>query len=234
MKYTILMYVLRIPIVLISLSIHEFSHALTAYKLGDPTAKSMGRLTLNPLRHIDPIGLIMMIVIGFGYARPVPVSSRYFKKPRRDMALTAAAGPISNIILSLLALVIFNFVAMITPQTEGGVGYNVWIGAMLFFVVMAQLNLFLALFNLIPVPPLDGSRIAFMFLPAKWYFGLMKYERYIMIGFMVIVLVLHRVFGISIIYGVSRFFLGNLEILLSKIPIFQNGIFYFLQLLSIS
>ena len=234
MKYTILMYVLRIPIVLISLSIHEFSHALTAYKLGDPTAKSMGRLTLNPLRHIDPIGLIMMIVIGFGYARPVPVSSRYFKKPRRDMALTAAAGPISNLILSLLALVIFNFVAMITPQTEGGVGYNIWIGAMLFFVVMAQLNLFLALFNLIPVPPLDGSRIAFMFLPAKWYFGLMKYERYIMIGFMVIVLVLHRVFGISIIYGVSRFFLGNLEILLSKIPIFQNGIFYFLWLLSIS
>ena len=234
MKYTILMYVLRIPIVLISLSIHEFSHALTAYKLGDPTAKSMGRLTLNPLRHIDPIGLIMMIVIGFVYARPVPVSSRYFKKPRRDMALTAAAGPISNLILSLLALVIFNFVAMITPQTEGGVGYNIWIGAMLFFVVMAQLNLFLALFNLIPVPPLDGSRIAFMFLPAKWYFGLMKYERYIMIGFMVIVLVLHRVFGISIIYGVSRFFLGNLEILLSKIPIFQNGIFYFLWLLSIS
>ena len=106
--------------------------------------------------------------------------------------------------------------------------------AMLFFVVMAQLNLFLALVNLIPVPPLDGSRIAFMFLPAKMYFGLMKYERYIMIGFMVIVLVLHRVFGISIIYGVSRFFLGNLEILLSKIPIFQNGIFYFLQLLSIS
>lgn len=233
MNYVILMYLLRIPMVLLSLSVHEFSHGLMAYKLGDQTAKNFGRLTLNPIKHIDLVGLLMMIVVGFGYAKPVPVNTRYFKHPRSGMALTAAAGPISNILLSIISIFIFNFVAMINPAQTSGFGYNVWIGAMMFFVIGAELNLFLALFNLIPIPPLDGSRIAFMFLPTKWYFGLMKYERYIMIGFMAIVIILHRVFNISIVSGVSMFFLGNFEILLSKIPIFAGNFNVFVNVLAL-
>ena len=225
----ILYYVLRIPAVLIALTFHECAHGWVSYKLGDPTAKNLGRLTLNPIKHIDPIGFLMMIVVGFGYARPVPVNSRYYSKPKRDMALTAAAGPAMNLILSILALLIFNFIAMIEPAE--GVAANVWTVALMFFVILAELNLYLALFNLIPVPPLDGSRIAYIFLPTKWYFGLMKYERYIMIGFMAIIIILHRVFGISILSGISMFFLGNLELLLSKIPIFSNGISIFIQIL---
>lgn len=225
----ILYYVLRIPAVLIALTFHECAHGWVSYKLGDPTAKNLGRLTLNPIKHIDPIGFLMMIVVGFGYAKPVPINSRYYSKPKRDMALTAAAGPAMNLILSILALVIFNFIAMIEPAE--GIAANVWTVALMFFVIAAELNLYLALFNLIPVPPLDGSRIAYIFLPTKWYFGLMKYERYIMIGFMATIIILHRVFGISILSGISMFFLGNLEILLSKIPIFSNGISIFIQIL---
>lgn len=227
---TILYYVLRIPAVLIALTFHECAHGWMSYKLGDPTAKNLGRLTLNPIKHIDPIGFLMMIVVGFGYAKPVPINSRYYSKPKRDMALTAAAGPVMNIILAILSVLIFNLFAMAAPDKYEETPV-VLLCAMLFFVITAQLNLFLALFNLIPVPPLDGSRIAYIFLPTKWYFGLMRYERYIMIGFMALVIILHRVFGISIISGVSMFFLGNLEVLISKIPAFSKGLYYFVSII---
>ena len=229
---TILYYVLRIPAVLIALTFHECAHGWMSYKLGDPTAKNLGRLTLNPIKHIDPIGFLMMIVVGFGYAKPVPINSRYYSKPKRDMALTAAAGPVMNIILAILSVLIFNLFAMAAPDPDKYEDIPVVLFCtMCFFVITAQLNLFLALFNLIPVPPLDGSRIAYIFLPTKWYFGLMRYERYIMIGFMALVIILHRVFGISIISGVSMFFLGNLEVLISKIPAFSKGLYYFVSII---
>ena len=98
----ILMYLLSLPIILLALSVHEASHGIMANKLGDPTAKNFGRLTLNPLKHIDPFGFLCMLFFHFGWAKPVPVNSRYFKKPRRDMALTATAGPVSNILISLI------------------------------------------------------------------------------------------------------------------------------------
>ena len=229
--YTILMYVIRVPVVLLSLAFHECAHALTAYKLGDPTAKSMGRLTLNPLRHIDPIGALMMLVIGIGYAKPVPVNSRYFKKPRRDMALVAAAGPLSNFLLCIVSLIVFNLFAAIDIGETGGFLLYLWEGTLMFFAAAAELNIMLAIFNIIPIPPLDGSRIAFMFLPAKWYFGLMKYERYIMIGFFAVVLFMTRILKISIISIVSIYVLSAFQSLLSHIPLFQYGLYYLIQCL---
>lgn len=229
LTYTILMYVIRVPVVLLSLAFHECAHAFMSYKLGDPTAKAMGRLTLNPLRHIDPLGALMMFFIGIGYAKPVPVNSRYFKKPRRDMALVAAAGPLSNLILCIVSLIIFNLFAAINVESTSGAMFYLWRGTLMFFAAAAELNIMLAIFNLIPIPPLDGSRIAFMFLPAKWYFGLMKYERFIMIGFFAVVLFMTRVLRISIISYISLYVLGAFQSLLSYIPLFENGIYYLIQ-----
>lgn len=229
--YTILMYVIRVPVVLLSLSFHECSHAWMAYKLGDPTAKNFGRLTLNPIKHIDPMGAVMMFLIGIGYAKPVPVNSRYFKKPRRDMALVAAAGPLSNIVLCIVSLLIFNLFAAIPISSPEGAVFYLWNGTLMFFAAAAELNIMLAIFNLIPIPPLDGSRIAFMFLPAKWYFGLMKYERVIMIVFFAVVLFVTRILRISIISVVALYILSALQSLLSNIPLFENGIYYLIQCL---
>ena len=178
-----------IPCVLVSLTFHEFAHGWVAMKLGDPTARNLGRLTLNPLKHLDPIGTICMIFFHFGWARPVPINSRYFKKPKRDMALTAAAGPIMNFLLAFVSAFITQgliFVFTKYPVSSSVFLFGVRQSAVTLFSTFHILNLSLGLFNLIPLPPLDGSRLLFIFLPSKWYFGIMKYERYIMLGFLVL------------------------------------------------
>ena len=178
---------LSIPAVLIALTVHEYAHGYAAYRLGDPTAKSLGRLSLNPLRHLDPIGALAMLFFRFGWARPVPINARYFKKPRRDMALTALAGPLSNFILSFLgaflylaALAGFNSVlatADVSRFTFLFMQYSVS-----FLYIFHFVNLTLGLFNCLPGPPLDGSRFLLVFLPPKAYFSIMRYERYISIA----------------------------------------------------
>ena len=174
---------LTVPIILIALTVHEISHGYAAYKLGDPTAKTMGRLSLNPLKHIDPIGALCMLLFGFGWARPVPIDTRYFKKPKRDMALTALAGPLSNLILGFIGVIVYRIGAgLIIAHPAEGFWLTTQIMALTFMQYFVQLNVGLSVFNFIPIPPLDGSRVLYVFLPPKYYFGIMKYERYIMIA----------------------------------------------------
>lgn len=175
---------LCIPAALIALTVHEYCHGYVAYRLGDPTARSLGRLTLNPLKHLDPIGTVLMIVCGFGYAKPVPINPRYFKDPRKGMAITAAAGPISNLVLALLAVILYKLTALlanvVVAATSSVFVANFFIILCSFFYVFHVLNLSYFVFNLIPLPPLDGSRIFYVFLPPRLYFRVMKYERIIM------------------------------------------------------
>ncbi len=190
MRTWVISFLLRLPIVLLALSVHETAHGYVAYKLGDPTARSLGRLTLNPLKHLDPIGFLCMIIGGFGWANPVPVNARYFKKPRRDMALTALAGPASNLILALLFALGFNILALVFRSIEFTSDATAMIAfvTLAFFDLATYLNVALAVFNLIPIPPFDGSRFVFALLPPKIYFGMMKYERIIMIVLLALLL----------------------------------------------
>ena len=158
--------------VFLCLTIHETCHGLAAYAMGDPTAKSMHRLSLNPLRHIDWIGLCMMFFCGFGWAKPVPVDPRYFKKPKQGMAVTALAGPVSNLLLALLLLLGSRLIYDFAPYT------GVWNGIFRFLFDTAILSIGLGVFNLVPIPPLDGSKVLAAFLPDRAYFQLMRYERY--------------------------------------------------------
>ena len=156
----------------LSITVHETCHGLAALALGDPTAKSMHRLSLNPLRHIDWIGLCMMFFCGFGWAKPVPVDPRYFKKPKQGMAVTALAGPVSNLLLALLLLLGTRLIYDFAPYT------GVWNGIFRFLFDTAILSIGLGVFNLVPIPPLDGSKVLAAFLPDRAYFQLMRYERY--------------------------------------------------------
>lgn len=158
--------------VLFCLTVHETCHGLAALALGDPTAKRQHRLSINPLRHIDWFGLLMMLVAGFGWARPVPVNPNYFKKPRQGMALTALAGPASNLLLALLLLIPARLIYTYAH-------YSVFNQTALDFLTStAALSIGLGLFNLIPIPPLDGSKVLAVLLPERAYRWLMRYERF--------------------------------------------------------
>ena len=162
--------------------LHEFAHAFIAVKLGDDTPRLRGRLTINPMAHIDKRGALMIFLFGFGYAKPVEVRMRKFKKPKRDMAFVALAGPVSNILQSLVLLFIYNAL-----YHFGSANDNIMMVYMgMFFFYAAVINVNLAVFNLLPIPPLDGSRLATALLPAKYYYKIMQYERYIMIGLFVL------------------------------------------------
>jgi Zn-dependent protease len=146
-----------LPGVVIGLTIHEYAHALAAWRLGDATAKEQGRLTLNPLKHIDPLGFLLLIVAGFGWAKPVSFDKTRLSRPRRDEAIIAAAGPLSNLFLALLISVIIRLLLLAIPYTEGG-AYASFLDLLLHVV---YINYGLLVFNLIPIPPLDGSHILF-------------------------------------------------------------------------
>ncbi len=176
----------RIFVMFCILPVHEFAHALVATKLGDQTARLSGRLTLNPLAHLDLFGALMMIVAGFGYAKPVPINMNNFpaKKRKTYMALTAFAGPVSNLIMAFVFTIFYCAVFKFGSPTDGSFAEAI----VLFFLYVAQINVSLAVFNLIPVPPLDGSRILTSILPDKYYFKIMKYERYIVYAVLALVL----------------------------------------------
>ena len=191
---------------LVCITFHEMSHGYVAYRLGDPTAKQMGRLSWNPIRHIDPIGLLMMITVKVGWAKAVPVDMRYFKHPKRDMAITALAGPCANFLMALAALAVSRLLLFLplTIWTEWG---------LIFLSRVALLSVGLGVFNLIPVSPLDGSKILFSLLPDRWYYTILRYERYGMIA--MVALVWLGVFdrplswliygGLELFCGITRF-----------------------------
>ena len=164
--------VLRLAAVLLCLTVHETCHGLAAYALGDPTARRAHRLSLNPLRHIDWFGLLMMFAAGFGWAKPVPVNPNYFKKPKQGMALTALAGPVSNFLLALLTLLAARIFCDVAAYSETNQRI------LDFLLMVAVLSIGLGLFNLVPIPPLDGSKVLFAVLPDRAYDWLMRNERY--------------------------------------------------------
>ena len=169
---SLLSMVTRLAAVLLCLTVHESCHGLAAYALGDPTARREHRLSLNPLRHIDWFGLLMMFVAGFGWAKPVPVNPNYFKKPKQGMALTALAGPVSNFLLALLMLLAARIFCDVAAYSEANQRI------LDFLLMVALLSIGLGLFNLLPIPPLDGSKVLFAVLPDGAYNQLMRYERY--------------------------------------------------------
>ena len=202
LKQAVISILLTLPVILIALSFHEASHAFVAYRMGDRTAYNLGRMTFNPTKHLDPIGFLCMLVFGYGWAKPVPINARNFKNPKRGMALTAIAGPICNLILGVGSTVLYavtlylnyRFTAEIAPYEFLS---NVVQVLLIFFYYGAMMNFILATFNMIPLPPFDGSRFFSLFLPTKWYFKLMRYERYSMIIVLVISMACSRLFNFS-------------------------------------
>ena len=191
-------YLVRALAVLLVIPFHEAAHAFVSWRLGDPTAKNAGRLSLNPLRHFDPLGTLCMVLGGVGWAKPVGIDPRRFRNPKVGMAVSAAAGPVSNFLLGFLCTIIYKVVWYASygqaPQL-----------IMDFLWYMIAMNISLGVFNLIPVPPFDGSRIALLFLPQKLYFRVMRYARSIMAAVLVLVLlgVLNKPLGffVNAVYG---------------------------------
>lgn len=224
---------LRLPAILIAISVHESAHGWAAEKLGDPTARNMGRISLNPLKHFNLAGTLCMLFLGFGWATPVPVNVSNFRRPKRDMALSALAGPISNLLLMVIGalfyrLTLIGFVSIGWLVEQGGTLWYAMDGMhqtlidvfLMMIQVFITLNASLAVFNLIPVPPLDGSRLLTAFLPLDKYYKVMQYERYIMIALLVLLFTGSLSGLLSTITGAI---IGGFEFLLDLIPFLRIG-----------
>lgn len=216
---TLLMLLQQLIIVVIALTVHEVAHGWVAKLLGDHTAESLGRLSLNPLKHLDLWGFLCMMLAGFGWAKPVPIRTRNFKHPRRDMALSALAGPVSNLLLAGFGWVIFECVARFAPEellmasfgyieitAESAFAVNMLDVGMSFLYTFCYLNISLAVFNFLPIPPLDGSRIFYVFLPDKLYFGVMKHER--TISMVIAILLITGVLDTPLMWAVEKIMTG--------------------------
>ena len=186
----LLTLLLMLPAMMLALSLHESAHGYVAWKCGDSTAYNLGRLTLNPLKHLDPMGFLSLLIFGYGWANPVPINTRNFRNPKRGMALSALAGPVSNLLLGVVCAVIagvclgyYSYVA--NPFAEQTYWNEVLRLFTIAFLYSAQINFIYMVFNMIPVPPFDGSRVMLAFLPTNIYFKIMRYERHIMYGVLI-------------------------------------------------
>ena len=193
---------INVPITLIALTGHEFAHAWISSKLGDPTPRREGRLTLNPLAHLDLVGTLLMIFTGFGWAKPVGVNPMYYKDRKKGMALTALAGPVSNFIMAFLGVLIGTLLLILGNRM--GWSQNVMSNINFIFYIFAFRNLCFMVFNLIPIPPLDGAKVLGMFLPDRAYYTMLQYERYAII--LIMLLSVSGVFGTFIGGGVNAVF----------------------------
>ena len=199
MRDNMIMFLYAIPAILVSLSFHEMAHAYASYRLGDPTATRLGRLTMNPLKHLDPVGTLMLVAsmfsgVGFGWAKPVPIDPTYYRNYKRGTVLVSLAGPLSNLLLAF----IFSFPMALIAAESGLTGNEIYNSRYLIYGVdfslrsvvfnisrmFYMMNIGLAIFNLLPVPPLDGSKILMAVLPTKEYYSLMRYGRYIGLMFL--------------------------------------------------
>lgn len=186
----ILSYLLStIAVIFITMPIHEWAHGFVSTRLGDPTPRYQGRLTLNPMAHIDMMGAAGILLFGIGWAKPVQVNARYYKNPKWGMVLVALAGPIANLVLSFIVVVLLYFLSIFDFFTIDSIGA--------FLGNIAYISTYLAVFNLVPIPPFDGSRILFAILPQRHYFKIMQYERYIFMGLIALFLLDSRVGIIS-------------------------------------
>ena len=186
---------LSLPVIMLALSIHETAHGFAAWKCGDDTAYNLGRLSLNPFKHLDLLGVLSMLLIGYGWAKPVPINTRNLRNPKWGMALCAAAGPLANLLLGAFSALcygvfsaLFNYLSILQIPAFLLTCADVLVNLCL---ISAYLNFVFAVFNLIPVPPFDGSRLALVFLPTRLYFGIMRYERQIMLGVLGALLILN-------------------------------------------
>lgn len=200
---------LNAVITLIAITGHEFAHGWVSSKLGDPTPRYEGRLTLNPIAHLDVVGTILMIITGFGWAKPVGINPRYYKDVKKGTALTAIAGPIANFIMTFIAMLIYAVFYVLSYKF--GLSHTFLMYIQSFAVAFAYRNLCFMVFNLIPIPPLDGSKVLGIFLKDRAYYTMLRYERYSMI--LIMLLSLSGAFGTIIGTGVNFFLNGILRFL---------------------
>ena len=206
-KDGLISFLYTLPAILFCLSVHEFAHAYTAYKLGDRTQKAMGRLTLNPFSHIDIAGFICIALFGFGWGKPVMIDDRNFKNKAAGNALTAFAGPFSNIIMAILFTIILKVLlitGVILPTINSMVGSII----LNMLILTIQFNVVFAIFNLMPIPPFDGSRVLYFFLPAKGRKYMYKIEQY---SFVIVLVILVTGIGSKLVSPIVNFVLGLLS-----------------------
>lgn len=183
MNETILDYLIKALVLFTAVPVHECAHAWVAEKMGDDTGRKQGRITLNPFAHLTLWGSLMMILVGFGWGKPVMVDSRNFKDPKKGMVLTSLAGPASNFIMAFLSMIVYKVLAFLSFAKDSSTLDML----ATVFVYITLINISLAVFNFLPIPPLDGSKIFNAILPEKWYFTIMKYENFIFIALIILV-----------------------------------------------
>jgi len=222
--HNVMQYVYIIIVLLLSLSFHEFSHAFISYKLGDPTARDHGRLTLNPIKHLDPLGTIMMVAsmiggAGIGWAKPVPINPTYYKNKKAGTMLVSIAGPVSNLLLSFVFVFPLLYIgSRFDINALDSSDLNLMIFSISRMFVLTNINL--AVFNLLPVPPLDGSKILSGILPSRQYYQFMRYENYIGIVFILVIFMFPGILR-GVLYAVAN----PVSSVMIKIAVWIFGLF---------
>lgn len=214
--FNLINILINVPISLLAICGHELAHAWVSYRLGDPTPKYEGRLTLNPLAHLDPIGTLLMIFTGFGWAKPVGVNPMYYKDRKNGMALVAFAGPAANLVMAFFGLLLG--AVLVAVGSLLNLSENLLYTVFSIFSAFTFRNLCLMVFNLIPIPPLDGSKILGMFLPNRVYYNVLQYERYAML--LIMFLSVTGVFNSIIGGGVQLFYGALVKVVWSIVSVF--------------